>query len=257
MDLKLNGKRVLITGASSGIGLAIATGFLEEGARVGLMARNQQNLRGAVETLSERFGRDSLLRLRGDCSDPESWKSIVETINQAWHGLDIAVANVGDGRSVPDPLPALDRFSRTWKNNFVTAELTAEYTVPLLASSKGCLLFISSIAGLEFIGAPTDYSVGKGAVIALSKQLARKLAPEVRVNCVAPGNIYFEGGSWDEKIKADSARIEKLIQSTVPMKRFGKPEEIADLAVFLCSERAKFITGACVVADGGQTVGHF
>ena len=149
---------------------------------------------------------------------------------------DAVVANVGDGR-VPDPLPGAD-FARSWRTNFVSAEQTARATLPLLETSGGCLLFVSSIAGLEAIGAPTDYSVAKSALLALSKQLARKLASRVRVNCLAPGNVHFPGGSWDEKIQADPQRVEHLIEATVPMRRFGTAEEMADAALFLCSDRA-------------------
>jgi len=134
---------------------------------------------------------------------------------------------------------------------------TARTFLPMLEESKGVLLFISSIAGLEAIGAPTDYSVAKSALISLTKQMARRLAPKVRVNCIAPGNIYFEGGSWDEKKTADPEKINKLIYATVPMNRFGTPDEIADAALFLCSDRASFITGSVLVVDGGQTVGIF
>ena len=127
----------------------------------------------------------------------------------------------------------------------------------MLEKSCGVLLFISSIAGIEAFGAPTDYSTAKTAVIALAKNMARKLAKEVRVNVLAPGNVLFPGGSWDEKIKDDPSEVEKIIESTVPMNRFGMPEEIADAAVFLCSERAGFITGSILVVDGGQTVRVF
>jgi len=127
----------------------------------------------------------------------------------------------------------------------------------MLEKSSGVLLFISSIAGIEAFGAPTDYSTAKTAVIALAKNMARKLAKEVRVNVLAPGNVLFPGGSWDEKIKDDPSEVEKIIESTVPMNRFGMPEEIADAAVFLCSERAGFITGSVLVVDGGQTVRVF
>ena len=125
----------------------------------------------------------------------------------------------------------------------------------MLERSKGCLLFISSIAGMEAFGAPTDYSTAKAAIIALAKNMARKLAPGVRVNVIAPGNVCFEGGSWDEKIQQNKKRVDKIIKSTVPMNRFASPQEIADSAVFLCSDRASFITGATLVIDGGQTVG--
>ena len=99
--------------------------------------------------------------------------------------------------------------------------------------------------------------MAKTALVSLAKQLARKLAPRVRVNCLAPGNVYFPGGSWDAKNQADPKHVKALIEATVPMRRFGTPEEIADAAVFLCSDRARFITGACLVVDGGQTVSHF
>ena len=109
---------------------------------------------------------------------------------------------------------------------------------------------------MEAFGAPTDYSTAKAAIIALAKNMARKLASDnVRVNVIAPGNVYFEGGSWDEKIQQDKKRVDEIIKSTVPMNRFATPQEIADSAVFLCSHRASFITGITLVIDGGQTVG--
>ena len=127
----------------------------------------------------------------------------------------------------------------------------------MLLESQGTLLFISSIAGMEAFGAPTGYSTAITAIIALSKNMARKLAPGVRVNVIAPGNVYFKGGSWDEKIQQDKKRVDEIIKSTVPMNRFAIPQEIADSAVFLCSDRASFITGTTLVIDGGQTVGVF
>jgi 3-oxoacyl-[acyl-carrier protein] reductase len=254
MELGISNKRVLITGASRGIGLAIARGFLNEGARVVLLARTTRPLEEKAATLTSKYGPNRVLSIAADCADANAWPEVVSRIESVWGGLDIIVANVGDGRSVADALPDEARFTLTWRTNFATAEQTARYTLPLLELSRGCLLFISSIAGLEAIGAPTDYSVAKTALIALSKQLARKLAPRVRVNCLAPGNVYFPGGSWDEKIQMNRDRVDKLIEDTVPMRRFGTPEEIADAALFLCSDRASFITGACIVVDGGQTV---
>ena len=92
-------------------------------------------------------------------------------------------------------------------------------------------------------------------MIAFSKNLARKVANDVRVNVVAPGNVIFPGSSWDVKMQKNQLETLKLIDDSVPMKRFGKPDEIADAAVFICSSRAKFITGSVLVVDGGQTVG--
>lgn len=257
MNLNLDDKRVLITGASRGIGLAIGESFLQEGARVMLLARTPSPLKEATNRLSAEHGQNRVLSLPIDCADESKWLNVLEQIKAAWGGLDIVVSNVGDGRSVPDALPETKHFAQVWRTNFTTAEVTARATLPLLVDSEGCLLFISSIAGLEAIGAPTDYSVAKSAIVALTKQLARKLAPRVRVNCLAPGNVLFLGGSWDIKIQADPERVKALIEATVPMKRFGTPQEMADAAVFLCSARASFITGACLVVDGGQTVGFF
>lgn len=257
MDLGLTGKRVLIAGASRGIGLAMAEGFLCEGARVAILARNPEPLSQAARRLAAEYGEAQVLACPVDCADELAWPAVLEKIHAAWGGLDVAIANVGDGRGSQDALPNAECFAAAWRTNFTTAEVTARATLPLLEASSGCLLFVSSIAGLEAIGAPTDYSVAKTALVALTKQMARRLAPGVRVNCLAPGNVNFPGGSWDAKIQADPQRVAVLIEATVPMKRFCTPEETADAALFLCSERARFITGACLVVDGGQTVSIF
>ena len=95
-------------------------------------------------------------------------------------------------------------------------------------------------------------------VMKKAKNMARKLASDnVRVNVIAPGNVYFKGGSWDEKIQQDKKRVDEIIKSTVPMNRFATPQEIADSALFLCSDRASFVTGTTLVVDGGQTTGVF
>ncbi len=254
MDLCLTDKRVLIAGASRGIGLAIAESFLQEGALVALVARSVAPLVKAADQLTEKYGQKQVLALTADCADADAWPEILNKLQSTWGGLDVAIANVGDGRGPQDALPDAERFAAAWRTNFTTAEETARATLPMLEASGGCLLFVSSIAGLEAIGAPTDYSVAKSALIALTKQMARRLAPQVRVNCLAPGNVHFPGGSWDEKIKEDPQRVKVLLQATVPMQRFGAPAEIAAAALFLCSARAAFITGACLVVDGGQTV---
>jgi len=165
------------------------------------------------------------------------------------HGI---VANVGDGRSVPDPLPDKAQWSSIWQTNFETALTTTRVFLPALQQSQGSLLFIASITGLAALGAPVDYSVAKTAVIALAQNLARKVAPTVRVNVIAPGNIFFPGGSWEGKLKANPDGVESMLRQQVPLQRFGTPEEIADAAVFLCSPRASFITGSVLRVDGGQ-----
>lgn len=255
MNLELKNKKILITGASRGIGLAIAKSFLNEGAKTCLVSRGSVALYENEQELQKEYGVQHVHAVKCDCTEVKALENLRENVDAKWKGVDIVIVNVGDGRSVSAALPNNSEWQATWKNNFESALQTARIFLPMLEKSQGVLLFVSSIAGLEAFGAPTDYSTAKAAIIALSKNLARKSAPNVRVNVLAPGNVYFEGGVWDEKFKKNQKQTEKIIKSNVPMNRFALPEEIADSALFLCSERAKFITGATLVIDGGQTVG--
>ncbi len=253
MNLHLEKRHILVTGASRGIGLAIAEGFLREGASVMLVARGSECLEKAAFDLQARYESDRVYAETCDCRSLAALSELRKKIKMQWGSLDVVVANVGDGRSVPDPIPEPEQWDRIWQSNFESALSTARVFLPMLKKSSGNLLFVSSIAGLEAFGAPVDYSTAKAAVIALAKNMAKKVAPEVRVNVIAPGNVYFPKGSWDEKQKLNPDRVKSMIESTVPMRRFGTPEEIADATVFLCSDRAKFITGSVLVVDGGQT----
>lgn len=256
MDLNLSSKKVLVTGASRGIGLAIAENFLQEGAKACLVSRGSHALFENEKRFQEVYGDVNVFACKCDCTKIESLNTLKNVIEGKWSTLDIVIVNVGDGRGVPDPLPDDEQWKKVWNSNFESALQTARTFLPMLKEAKGCLLFISSITGLEAFGAPTDYSTAKTAIIALAKNMARKLAPDqIRVNVIAPGNVYFEGGPWDEKIQQSKKQVAEIIKSTVPMNRFATPHEIADSAVFLCSERASFITGATLVVDGGQTVG--
>lgn len=257
MDLLLKNKRVLVTGGSRGIGLEIARHFLQEGAVVVISSRGQEQLTRAESELVSKFGQENVMSQTCDFTKVESVNELAEYIEEQWSGIDIVVANIGDGRSVSDPIPEHEQWQKLWNVNFETSLITARRFLPMLENSSGALLFISSITALEAFGAPVDYSTAKSAVIAFSKNLARKVADRVRVNVIAPGNVNFPGSSWDEKIKLDPERVEQIIKSTVPMQRFGSPDEIAYAALFLCSDRASFITGSVLVVDGGQTVGIF
>jgi 3-oxoacyl-[acyl-carrier protein] reductase len=254
MNLGLAGKRVLITGASQGVGKATAIEFLEEGSSVAIVARGSKRLNALDHKLGQHYGVSKVISSVCDCTNEGDLISLSNLIKKKWGGIDIVVANVGDGRSVVDPIPSSDQWKKVWNSNFESALLTSRSFLPMLEDSKGSLLFVSSIAGMEAFGAPVDYSTAKASIIALAKNLSRKLT-HVRVNVVAPGNVYFKGGVWDDKIKQDEGRVNSIIQETVPMKRLASPEEIASPIVFLCSKQASFITGSTIVIDGGQTVG--
>lgn len=252
MKISFENRNFLITGSSRGIGKAIAKAFLKEGANVGLVARSASNLMDVSETLCKEFSSEiDFWPLDLTCEDSAQY--LAEEVSSKWNQIDGLILNIGNGRSVDDPLPNTVQWSSVWKTNFDSALYTVRAFLPKLLESKGSIVFISSICGIECLEAPTDYSVAKSAIVSLSKNLSKKVAPHIRVNVVAPGNIYFRGGVWDEKLGFSKTDVDKMIEEKVPLKRFGKPEEIADAVVFLSSARASFITGTTLVVDGGQS----
>jgi 3-oxoacyl-[acyl-carrier protein] reductase len=123
----------------------------------------------------------------------------------------------------------------------------------LRAAGGGVIIMIASIYGREAGGGPS-YNVAKAAEISLAKAMARDLAGDgIRVLSVAPGSILFPGGGWDRRQQADPAAIAEFVRREIPAGRFGRPEEVADVVTFLCSDRAGWITGACIPVDGGQS----
>jgi len=236
MNLELKNKKVVISGASKGIGFAIAESFLKEGAKVILISRGIDQLEKARDSLRNIYGSSYVESQVCDCSDEQALRALSEKIIKIWKKIDIVVCNIGDGRSVSDAIPTSSQWNRVWESNFNSA------------------LYTSRIFGIEAFGAPVDYSTAKSAIIAFAKNLSRKVASDFRVNVIAPGNVFFPNGSWDEKMKNNPKETTELINSSVPMKRFGMPDEIADAVVFISSDRAKFITGSVLVIDGGQTV---
>ena len=252
MNLNLKNKNFIITGSSRGIGKAIAEGFLIEKANVGLVARTSTTLKQTAELLGSKY-KSKVNHWIADLINESAVNELSERISREWERIDGLIINVGSGKSLPDPVTDSLQWNSVWETNFNTALNTVRAFLPSLKKNNGCVVFISSICGIEALGAPTDYSVAKSALNAFSKNLAKKVGPDVRVNTVAPGNIYFKGGTWDKKIKENKPIVDAMLKNEVPLKRFGTPEEVADAVTFLCSDRASFITGSTLVVDGGQT----
>ena len=253
MDLGLKNKVVLITGSSRGIGRAIGLEFAREGARVVITGRKEEDVAKTVSEIEELDGQG--YGFVGDISNEAEIKECIEKVVDQWQGVDILVANLGSGKGKRGWDIEGAEWNRLLEVNLMSGVKAVRLAVPhIVKSTNGSIVFIASIAGLETLGAPPAYEAAKSAVISYSKHLARILGERnVRVNTVAPGNIMISGGTWDEKMKADRKSVESLIESEVPLKRFGFAEEVANAVLFFSSSKAAFVTGACLVVDGGQT----
>jgi 3-oxoacyl-[acyl-carrier protein] reductase len=255
MDLGLGEQTVIIAGSSRGIGKAIARAFLAEGARVMISGRDEQTLRAAEEELRTAYSSAKLLAMCGDMTEERTIADALARAADELGPIDSVVANIGTGRSVSGWQVDDAEWRRMFDLNFYGAVRLITAALPgLIERKSGSIVVMNSIAALEAFPAPLPYSSAKAALVSYVKNLSRLIATAgVRINAVAPGNIFFPGGSWERKLEADRESIMRYIAAEVPQQRFGKPEEIADLVTFLCSTRSEFITGACFVADGGQT----
>ncbi|MDA2932779.1 SDR family oxidoreductase, partial [Acidobacteria bacterium AH-259-D05] len=181
-------------------------------------------------------------------------RAIDETLATS-DGIDAVVANVGRGTLRSGWDLSLEDWHLALNTNLLGGMALVNAVLPhLISRGGGTLTFVSSIAGCEAINAPVTYSAAKSAVQSAAKSLSRLVGSDgVRVNAVAPGNVLFTGSSWQHNLEERPEFVKQYIESEVPLRRFGRPEEIADAVVFLASERASFITGACLLVDGGQT----
>lgn len=252
MDLGLQDKVVLVTGASRGIGRAIATAFAREGSHLAIAARGKEALEQAAEELRQQG--IQVLSVPVDLTIAEDCKRLIDQTLRQYGHIDVLVQNAG-GVAGSNFLETTDE---QWMqgvnlNIMATARLCRLVIPRMRDQGGGSIITISSIYGREGGGRPA-YNALKAAAISLTKALAREFARDnIRINSVAPGSIMFPGSSWDRRQRSDPAAIAAFVNDELPIGRFGRPEEIANVVVFLASGQASLVDGACLNVDGGQS----
>ena len=246
--MKLSNKIVLVTGGTSGIGLEAAKLFREEGATVIVVGLSPARLQSAASQLG-----GSVTVLRGDVSKPADIENIVKQIGEKFGRIDVLFANAGMGLASPLEAVTEDQIDTQFDVNFKGVFFTIQKAAPLLAKG-GSIVVTTSF--LNEVGVPgvSILSATKAAVRSLVRSLGAEFAPRgIRVNAVSPGPIStpFHGklGLSHAELKDAAAGIE----ARVPLHRFGTAREVANVALFLASDDASFLTGSEVVVDGGLT----
>ena len=252
MDLGLKNKVAVVTGSSRGIGRSIALGLADEGCNLVVCARGEEALQEAAQEFRGK-GVD-VIAVTADVVDERGAERVVNHALNSFKRIDVLVNNVGG--SVWKPF--VEHTDEDWKavidmNMFAAIRMT-RLAVPVMEKQgSGAIVMISSIWGRE-LGGPCSYNTTKAATVGLSKNLAKELAPKgIRVNTVAPGSILFPGGGWDRRQKEDPDGMAAFVKQAMPLGRFGRPEEIAHMVVFLASDRASLVTGTCINVDGCQS----
>lgn len=249
--MRLQNKVALITGGSMGIGQAIAVKFAKEGAKIAIAGRGQSALQETAELIRAEGG--EVITLEVDVQYKEHVDRMVDQVLQKWNTIDILVNNAG----ICSPSPFLEMSEDDWdqhmninlKGTFLTAQRVAQEMDK--QSVKGSIINMSSVNGLAVEDGQAHYNTTKGGINLLTMSIALELAERgIRANALCPGFI-------ETRLTKPTIQNQPVIQEylkTIPMGRVGQPEEIADTAVFLASDDSRYMTGHCLVVDGGQLI---
>lgn len=249
MQLDLTGRNAIIAGGSRGIGRSIALAFARAGANVSICARGEATLR-ATETELGHFGR-TVHAAPCDLADGPAVATYVVAAAKALGGIDILVNNAS-GFGLSDDEAG---WSASINVDLMAPVRASRAALPYLEKSRGSIIHISSISGLQPSARTPPYGAVKAALIQLTLSQAASLAGKhIRVNCIAPGSIEFPGGSWESR-KTSNPQIYNAVLGSIRFGRLGTPEEIANVALFLASSAASWVTGQTIAVDGGQMLG--
>ena len=247
---RLEGKYALITGASRGLGAAIARQFSAEGAHVGVVYRS--SAKGAQELAAELEGAGAKVdTFPADVADASAVRGLFDEVDRRWRRLDILVNNAGVTGSSPQGVDP-GAWDDVMNPNARGAYLCTQAAIPLFQRNpRGKVLFVSSDVVITGSARSPPYAASKAALLALTKSYALQLAPHVQVNAVAPG--FMDTESIMARPDMTPQKIASIKEST-PLRDFTHPQEVAKLATFLCSAEADFITGEAVLINGGRVL---
>lgn len=250
--MRLKERVAVVTGSGAGIGRAIAMLFAEEGAAVALYEVNSDSLEQTKHLIESRGG--TCLAIHGDVTNPDSIQQALETTAQKWGGIDILVANAGIavGGSVVDM--SEEEWEKVMNTNLGGVYRMSHFGIPyLMMRGGGAIVNLTSTQALRGYAGWAGYAASKGAIISLTRQVAAEYsAHKIRCNCIAPGAVDTPMNEAVFAAAPDPNAERALWAARTPLGRLGLAEDIAHAALFLASDASDWVTGICMVVDGGQ-----
>lgn len=258
MDLNLQGKVAVITGGSVGIGLAIAKGLAAEGVHLALCARNDERLQAEADALRRQYG-VRVAAVAGDVSQAGDIDRLVAAVQAEFGGVDILINNAGTGSEEKILTAGDERWQYYWDLHVMAAVRLSRALAPMMiARGGGVILNNASICATQPLYYEPIYNTTKAALVMFTKCLANELIPSnIRVDAVNPGLVMTPDWIKTAKILTEGTEttwqdhLDKIAKDNAPIGRFASPEEIANLFVFLCSEKASYCVGSTYYIDGG------
>ena len=249
----LNGKIAVLTGASKGMGLAMATALAEHGAKVVISARNQYKLDAAAETINQICEKDAAIPIAANAGHRAALEHLVEQAHSRAGSIDIVIGNAGVNpyfgptSEIPDPA-----YEKTMTTNVQSNLWLSQLTLPdMVSKGAGSVIFTASVAALKPTEQLGTYGMSKLALIGLMRNLAQEFGPKgVRFNAICPGLIKtdFARELWE------NPNVEERVQQQIPLRRLGDAEDLKGLAVFLASDASRYMTGQALTVCGGSNM---